>query len=110
MKIAIIGLGLIGGSLGRTIVKKTGDEVYAFDINSHAMIEGKLLSAYHKPLTKENISIFANYSNNYHTFVWLICFTMKIEFEDIASRYGVTVESLKAGYDRDNKKVIFKIE
>ncbi len=55
MKIAIIGLGLIGGSLGRTIVKKTGDEVFAFDINNHAMIEGKLLSAYHKPLTKENI-------------------------------------------------------
>lgn len=55
MKIAIIGLGLIGGSLGRTIVKKTCDEVYAFDINSHALIEGKLLSAYHKPLTKENI-------------------------------------------------------
>ena len=55
MKIAIIGLGLIGGSLGRTIVKKTNDEVFAFDINSHAMIEGKLLLAYHKPLTKENI-------------------------------------------------------
>lgn len=55
MKIAIIGLGLIGGSLGRTIVKKTSDEVYAFDINGHALIEGKLLSAFHKPLTKENI-------------------------------------------------------
>lgn len=55
MKIAIIGLGLIGGSLGRTIVKKTDDEVFAFDIDGHAMIEGKLLSAYHKPLTKENI-------------------------------------------------------
>ena len=55
MKIAIIGLGLIGGSLGRTIVKKTGDEVFAFDIDGHAMLEGKLLSAYHKPLTKENV-------------------------------------------------------
>jgi prephenate dehydrogenase len=55
MKIAIIGLGLIGGSLGRTIIKKTSDEVYAFDINNHALIEGRLLSAYHKPLTKENI-------------------------------------------------------
>lgn len=56
MKIAIIGLGLIGGSLGRTIVKKTDCEVYAFDIDKHAMIEGKLLSAYHKPLDKQNIS------------------------------------------------------
>ena len=55
MKIAIVGLGLIGGSLGRAIVKKTDCEVYAFDINPHAMIEGKLLSAYHKPLDKENV-------------------------------------------------------
>ena len=56
MKVAIIGLGLIGGSLGRTIVKKTDCEVYAFDIDKHAMIEGKLLSAYHKPLDKQNLS------------------------------------------------------
>ncbi len=55
MKIGIIGLGLIGGSLGRTIVNRTKDEVYAFDISKKAMLDGKLLSAYHHELTDENI-------------------------------------------------------
>ena len=55
MKIAIIGLGLIGGSLGRTIVSKTKDEVYAFDVSKKAMIDGKLLSAYHHELNEDNL-------------------------------------------------------
>ena len=68
MKIGIIGLGLIGGSLGRTIVKKREDEVYAFDISNKAMLDGKLLSAYHHQLGEENVSemdmvIFCLYPN-----------------------------------------------
>ena len=55
MKVGIIGLGLIGGSLGRAIVKKTDCTVYAFDIDKHALIEGKLLNAFHFELTKENV-------------------------------------------------------
>ena len=55
MKIGIIGLGLIGGSLGRTIVNRTTDTVYAFDISKKAMLDGKLLSAYHKPLKQEDV-------------------------------------------------------
>ena len=55
MKIGIIGLGLIGGSLGRTIVKRTCDKVYAFDISKKAMLDGKLLSAYHYELSEDNI-------------------------------------------------------
>lgn len=55
MKIGIVGLGLIGGSLGRTIVKRTNDEVYAFDVSKKAMLDGKLLSAYKLELTDENI-------------------------------------------------------
>jgi len=55
MKIGIIGLGLIGGSFGRAIVSKTEDTVYALDINEKAMITGKLLSAYHNPLTENDI-------------------------------------------------------
>ncbi len=55
MKIGIIGLGLIGGSLGRTIVNRTNDQVYAFDISKKAMLDGRLLCAYHKELTKDNI-------------------------------------------------------
>lgn len=55
MKVGIIGLGLIGGSLGRTIVSRTKDEVYAFDISKKAMLDGKLLSAYHHELNEQNI-------------------------------------------------------
>ncbi|MBE5737561.1 MAG: prephenate dehydrogenase [Clostridiales bacterium] len=55
MKIAIVGLGLIGGSLGRTIVKNTQHTVYAFDISHRAMLDGKLLKAYHHELDDKNI-------------------------------------------------------
>ena len=55
MKIGIVGLGLIGGSLGRAIINKTDDEVYAFDINKKAMLDGKLLSAYHHELNDKNV-------------------------------------------------------
>lgn len=54
MKIGIIGLGLIGGSLGRAIKLKTDNEVFAFDLDKDAMIKGKLLQAYDKELNKEN--------------------------------------------------------
>ncbi len=68
MKIGIIGLGLIGGSLGRTIVKRTDDQVYAFDINKKAMLDGKLLCAYHHELKKDNVCemdvlVFSLYPN-----------------------------------------------
>lgn len=55
MKIAIVGLGLIGGSLGRTIVKNTQHTVYAFDVSHRAMLDGKLLKAYHHELDDNNI-------------------------------------------------------
>lgn len=55
MKVGIVGLGLIGGSLGRAIIKNTNDEVYAFDIDKKAMLNGKLLSAYHHPLDENAV-------------------------------------------------------
>jgi prephenate dehydrogenase len=55
MKIGIIGLGLIGGSLGRAIVSKTNDKVYAFDVDRKAMLSGKLLSAYHYELNDKSV-------------------------------------------------------
>lgn len=55
MKIGIIGLGLIGGSLGRTIVNRTEDKVYALDVSKKAMLDGRLLSAYHHELNKNNV-------------------------------------------------------
>ncbi len=55
MNIGIIGLGLIGGSLGRAIVNKTEHTVYGVDVDRNAMKLGELVKAYHKPLTSENI-------------------------------------------------------
>lgn len=55
MNVGIIGLGLIGGSLGRTIVNRTSDKVFALDISRKAMLDGRLLSAYHDELSKDNI-------------------------------------------------------
>ncbi len=56
MKVGIVGLGLIGGSLGRAIVSKTKDTVYAFDLDRKAMLSGKLLGAYHYELNEQNLS------------------------------------------------------
>lgn len=56
MKIGIIGLGLIGGSAGRALCKRTAHEVYAFDTDPAAMLKGEMLEAYHQPLTEENAS------------------------------------------------------
>lgn len=55
MNVAIIGLGLIGGSLGRTLCARTEDTIYAFDVSETAMKTGRLLSAYHNELTDQNI-------------------------------------------------------
>ena len=55
MNVGIVGLGLIGGSLGRAIVSKTTDNVYAFDISQKAMDTGRLLNAYHEPLNEKNV-------------------------------------------------------
>lgn len=68
MNIGIIGLGLIGGSLGRTIVSKTEHVVYASDIDAKAMLLGELLNAYHHKLdddclSKLDILIVALYPN-----------------------------------------------
>lgn len=51
MNIGIIGLGLMGGSFGRTLVKKTQHIVYAWDINASVLQKAELLNAYHEVLT-----------------------------------------------------------
>ncbi len=56
MNIAIIGLGLIGGSLGRAIVSKTEHKVFAYDCDESALLKGSLLNAYHDRLTDDNVS------------------------------------------------------
>lgn len=54
MNIGIVGLGLIGGSIGRSAVKKTDCTVYAADKNPDVMIKGALLNAYHTELNADN--------------------------------------------------------
>lgn len=54
MKIGIVGLGLMGGSFGRTLTKKTSHKVFGFDINKNVMLKGEMIGAYHQELTVEN--------------------------------------------------------
>lgn len=55
MNIAIIGLGLIGGSLGRAIVKRTDNKVFGQDTDNTTMLKAELLQAYHEKLDDTNI-------------------------------------------------------
>lgn len=52
MNIGIIGLGLIGGSLGRAIKQKTTHRVFAFDTDGEVMLGGSLLGAFDEILTE----------------------------------------------------------
>lgn len=53
MNIGIIGLGLIGGSLGRALNKLTDHKVYGRDIAEETVLKADLLSAISDPLTEE---------------------------------------------------------
>lgn len=55
MKIAVVGLGLIGGSLARAFSSLEGFEVTAYDYDDVTMARAKLEKAIHGRLTKENI-------------------------------------------------------
>ncbi len=55
MKIGIVGLGLIGASFGRTLLKRTDHEVYGYDVDSVIIEEARFIYAIHKPLTEENV-------------------------------------------------------
>ncbi|MDR0696658.1 MAG: prephenate dehydrogenase [Christensenellaceae bacterium] len=51
MNIGIIGLGLIGGSIGRALIKKTDHVVYGYDTSSDTMLKASFLPAINHPLT-----------------------------------------------------------
>ena len=53
MKIGIIGMGLMGGSFGRALVKK-GYTVYGADVSDEVMLKCELLHAFTAPLDKDN--------------------------------------------------------
>jgi len=57
MLIAIYGLGLIGGSLGRAILKNTSHEVIGYDINPDSVLKAKLLGAISEEINEENITV-----------------------------------------------------
>lgn len=54
MKIGIVGLGLMGGSFGRMLVKRTDNEVYGYDISESVLEKAEMLKAFDKRLTEEN--------------------------------------------------------
>lgn len=55
MKIGIIGLGLIGGSLAKTLLKHTDHTVLGMDMSLRVMQKAKLLQATHDELTEDNL-------------------------------------------------------
>lgn len=59
MKVGIVGLGLIGGSLARQIMRNTNHTVLAYDISDEVLKKGALLNAYHDILdiNAENIDV-----------------------------------------------------
>lgn len=54
MTVGIIGLGLMGGSFGRALVRR-GFTVYGYDVNPEAMLKAELMRAFTVPLDAENI-------------------------------------------------------
>lgn len=55
MKIAIIGLGLIGGSMAKAIKQNSAHIVYGHDLNDSIMKKAELLGAIDAPLTDEKL-------------------------------------------------------
>lgn len=53
MNIGIIGLGLMGGSLGKTLIKKGEHKVFGYDISEQVMLKADMLKAIDAPLTEE---------------------------------------------------------
>lgn len=56
MLIAVVGLGLIGGSLAKAIKYNTDNKILGYDINYNVLLKAKLLGAIDDELTEENIS------------------------------------------------------
>ncbi len=55
MKIAIIGLGLIGGSLAKTIRVRTAHTIYGTDLNADVVAEALRTGVLDAPLTEKNL-------------------------------------------------------
>lgn len=56
MNIAVVGLGLIGGSLAKALKTRTGHSVFGADLNEETMLLARLSGAIDAPLTDENMN------------------------------------------------------
>ena len=56
MNVAIVGLGLIGASFGKSLIKTGGHKVYGYDINKEVLLKAELVKAIDAPLTDEIVS------------------------------------------------------
>ena len=55
MNVGIVGLGLIGGSMAKSIKARTGHTVYGTDLNAEIMTMARMCGAIDAPLTEENL-------------------------------------------------------
>ena len=55
MNVAIVGLGLIGGSMAKSIKNRTAHTVWGADLNSETMTMARMCGAIDAPLTGENL-------------------------------------------------------
>ena len=56
MNIAVVGLGLIGGSIAKAVRSRTGHTVYGHDIQEPVLCKAELLQAIDARLTEETLS------------------------------------------------------
>ena len=56
MNVGIVGLGLIGGSMAKSIKARTGHTVYGTDLSAETMTMARMCGAIDAPLTEENLS------------------------------------------------------
>ncbi len=103
MKIGIIGLGLIGGSLGRTILKKTQHEVFGLDLNQDVVATAEMISAISGELTEGNVGemdmlIIALYPRQVEEYLEKYCHLLKSSaiVLDICGNKRSVVEIMKS--------------
>ena len=56
MNIAIVGLGLIGASFGKSLIKQGEHKVFGYDINEDVVLKAELVDAIDAPLTEDNVN------------------------------------------------------